>query len=475
MMKTWKKRTLLGLWGVLVILLAGACWYLYKAVPIGTGYAAKYVCSSVFVSERDGKTVFEEDVAPVNILAKVIDTTVDRENKSVTATGLGLIHSKAIYREGCGCTLVAGTTEEALREQSVPKITVTPLPENLPWPTGRQGPVNPLPEGVDGEKIERALDRAFSEPGPGKMKQTRAVVVVYDGRLIAERYAPGFHKDMPLLGWSMSKSVINALIGILVGDGILDVHAPAPVPEWRGPDDPRGGITIDQLLRMSSGLQFEEIYEPLDDVTEMLYGSADFGAYAAAKALEAPPGTAWHYSSGTTNILSGIIRRSVKGSLEHYLNFVHEALFDKLGMQSVVAEPDPSGTYVGSSYTFATPRDWARFGLLYLQDGVWQGERILPERWVTYSTTPAQHAPLGQYGAHFWLNAGSPEDPTDRMWPRLPQDAFAARGFQGQRVVIIPSKKLVVVRMGLTVNEEAYLDIESLVGDVLAALPGEQG
>jgi CubicO group peptidase (beta-lactamase class C family) len=226
---------------------------------------------------------------------------------------------------------------------------------------------------------------------------------------------------------------------------------------------------------MSSGLQFEEIYEPLDDVTEMLYGAADFGAYAAVKSLDSSPGTTWHYSSGTTNILSGIIRRSVKGSLEHYLNFLHEALFDKLGMQSAVAEPDPSGTYVGSSYTFATPRDWARFGLLYLQDGVWRGERILPEGWVEYSTTPAAHAPQGQYGAHFWLNAGSPADPTDRMWPRLPRDAFAARGFQGQRVVILPSKKLVVVRMGLTVKEEAYLDIESLVGDVIAALPGEQG
>jgi CubicO group peptidase (beta-lactamase class C family) len=330
--------------------------------------------------------------------------------------------------------------------------------------------VSTLPVGVNGQRIERAIDRAFAEPGTDKRRQTRAIVLIYDGQLIAERYAPGFHKEMPLLGWSMSKSITNALVGILVRKGVLKLGDPAPVPEWHGPNDPRQAITIDHLLRMSSGLEFEEVYEPLRDVTDMLYGSYDFAAFAASKPLETEPGEKWSYSSGTTNILSRIVRQSVPGFFEGYMNFIRKELFHKLGMSSAVIEIDPSGTHVGSSYAFATARDWARFGLLYLQDGIWQGERILPEGWVKYSTNPTPKAPQGEYGAHFWLNAGSSANPKNRVWPGLPGDAFWAAGFQGQRVVIIPSKKLVVVRLGLTTAEEA-LDIESFIEEVIAALP----
>jgi CubicO group peptidase (beta-lactamase class C family) len=201
----------------------------------------------------------------------------------------------------------------------------------------------------------------------------------------------------------------------------------------------------------------------------MLYGSRDFGAFAAGQPLEIPPDQKWQYSSGTTNILAKIIRLRLEAAGQRSLDFIRRELFDRLGMTSAVFEPDPSGTFVGSSYLFATPRDWARFGQLYLQDGVWQGQRILPEGWVTYSSTPTPLAPQGQYGAHFWLNAGSRSNPADRLWPRLPIDAFFADGYQGQRVVIIPSRKLVVVRFGLTPNP-ADMKLETLLVDVLKAL-----
>jgi CubicO group peptidase (beta-lactamase class C family) len=320
------------------------------------------------------------------------------------------------------------------------------------------------------QKLEQALDRHFSEPGPGKKKATRAVLVVHEGNLVAERYAPGFHAEMPLLGWSMAKSVTNALIGILVQQGKLNIHDPAPVPEWSEPRDPRRRITVDQLLRMSSGLKFDETYKLLHGVTRMLYRSPDFAAFAAAQPLEIEPDRKWYYSSGTANILARIVRQAAESSGESPLIFMGRHLFDKIGMTSAVFETDSSGTFVGSSYLFATPRDWARFGLLYLQDGQWNGERLLPEGWVRYSTTPTPPAPQGKYGAHFWLNAGAPGSPGNRPWPRIPGDAFSADGYQGQRVVIIPSRKLVVVRFGLTVNPKD-MDFERFLADVLEALP----
>ena len=316
--------------------------------------------------------------------------------------------------------------------------------------------------------LEKAMDAAFAESSPENLRKTRAVLVVHDGKLISERYAPGFHKDMPLLGWSMGKSVINALVGILTKEGRLDIMQPAPVPEWQKQDDPRKEITIDQLLRMSSGLVFEEVYEPFADATDMLFGSYDFGAFAAAKPLEAEPDTKWYYSSGSVNIVARIVRQIIEQEYEYYYQFLYEKLFDKIGMYSAILEPDSSGTFVGSSFANATPQDWARFGLLYLQDGVWEGERILPEGWVSYTTTPTPGAPKGEYGAHFWLNAGNPGNPDDRRWPGSPRDEYEAAGFQEQKVIIIPSKNLVLVRFGATSDRSAW-DTDEFIQNVLAA------
>jgi len=473
-MKRWLKISLIGMAVVLLVVLGALAWFLSQVLPVGTGYTAKYLCSSTFISKRNPETVFREDVAPLNPLFKPVDWQVNRERKSVSADYFGLFAATAVFRDGCGCSLVIGTTEDNMRRQTFYEQAAEDAPpprrDDLPWPEGSRGPVDPASLGIDPVKLQKALDAAFAEPEAGNPRKTRAVIVVYDGRLAAERYAPGFDKDMPLLGWSMSKSVTNALVGMQVKNRQLDIKLPAPVAEWQQAGDPRRAITLDQLLRMSDGLEFEESYLPPDDVTRMLYESYDFAAYAAGKPLVAEPDAKWNYSSGTANIIARIVRQTAEKNYPHYYTFMRSSLFYKIGMYSAIMEPDPSGTFVGSSYTFATPRDWARFGLLYLQDGVWQGERILPPGWVKYSTTPTPQAPRGEYGALFWLNAGSPSDPENRRWPAAPRDAFAALGFQEQKVIIIPSKKLVLVRFGATSDRKTWNSNE-FIANVLAALP----
>ncbi len=465
----------IGVWVVAVLLVglgAAIYWVLANTMPIGTGHVAKTVCSNVFISQRDPQQVFKEDIAPVHFLFRPTRFTVNQDERSVTSTAFGIFRTTAIYRPGCGCTVVNQTADSDLRRQSFMQTgdrTFSHRRADLPWPEGGGGPVDPIPLGVDAAKLEQALDTAFAESDPANLRKTRAVVIVYDGQLIGERYAPGFDPAMPLLGWSMSKSVTNALVGILVKAGKLDLKAPAPVAEWP-PGDPRTQITLDQLLRMSSGLTFNEAYAPFSDAVSMFYDSYDFAAYAAAKPLEAEPDTKWHYSSGTANIVARLVRQAAETIDDNYFTFIYRELFDRIGMHSAIFEPDPSGTFVGSSYVFATPRDWARFGQFYLQDGVWEQERILPAGWVAYTTTPTAGSELGEYGAYFWLNAGSSQDPARRRWPRAPQDAFFATGFQEQKVIVIPSRKVVLVRLGNTTVRSAWSD-EDFIINVLAALP----
>jgi CubicO group peptidase (beta-lactamase class C family) len=294
------------------------------------------------------------------------------------------------------------------------------------------------------------------------------VVVVHRGRIIAEQYADGITADMPLLGWSMTKSVMNAVIGIAVRYGKLVLEDPAPVPEWQEPGDPRGAITVDELLRMSSALEFDEDYgNPFADVNRMLWDEPSAGGYAATLPLAGVPDTEWQYASGTTNILSRVVR-DVIGE-KNYLSFPRRALFNRLGMRSAVLCTDAAGNFIASSFMYATARDWARFGLLYLRDGIWEGQRVLPEGWVKYSTTATPRAPKGRYGAHFWLNDGDAEHPADREYPLLPRDLYHASGFQGQDVMVIPSRDLVIVRLGMT-NHQAW-GAQTFVKAVLKALP----
>jgi CubicO group peptidase (beta-lactamase class C family) len=476
-LKRWVKR------GIGALAVAGAgflvvtAWYGVRAAHVGTGFTAKYLCSSTFITGRAPGRAYDEDVAPVNPLTRMVRWRIDRRRMAVTADILGFFKATALFRRGCGCTLLWQGSESDLRRQTFYRMTREPGPpagrHALPWPRGRGEPEYSAAPGVDRAILAAALDRAFAEPdGPEQTRRTRAVLVVYHGRLIAERYAPGFDADTPFLGWSMAKSVTNAMVGVLVGKGLLDIHAPAPVPQWQGPDDSRGRITLDQLLRMSSGLEFDEIYTPLRDAARMLYTTTDFAAYAAGKSLTAPPDSRWHYSSGTANIVAGIVRRAAEQQTPRYYEFLYRELFHRIGMRSVIMEPDPTGTFVGSSYIWATARDWARFGLLYLRDGVWEGRRILPEAWVAYTTTPAPAAPRGEYGALFWLNVGPDGDPSRRLWPRAPRDTYAAQGFRAQKLFMIPSRELILVRFGATSGHGAW-DSDAFIADILAALPAD--
>jgi len=467
-----KKRVWTGILVILAGLLIylGVTYYPYlQQGPIGCGYKAKILCSGIFVSGRDAQSVLEQDLV-FHPLFKLIKAEVDYDQKTVNTSLLGLVKARAVYIEKLGGILLSGASEESIRSWPVSIPEPQPAnPEEVPWPAGDLLSESENLDEIDLSLLSKALDKAFEEPDPKKPLRTRAVAVVYKGDLIAERYAPGITKDMPLIGWSMSKSITSALVGLRVKQGKLDIHTPAPVPEWQNPNDPRKDITLNHLLQMSSGLEFDETYEsdPLSDVNTMLFTKEDMGAFAAGFPLQAEPGTVWSYSSGTTNIISRIIRHSFDSD-EEYLAFPRQALFNKIGMRNAVLEPDASGTFSGASYCYATARDWARFGLLCLNNGVWEGEQILPEDWVEYTTTPAPASRKGEYGAQFWLNKGSPEDPKDRKYPKLPRDAFFCLGHNSQSVTVIPSKQLVVVRLGWTTK--GGWNLEEFIVDILNAI-----
>jgi CubicO group peptidase (beta-lactamase class C family) len=291
------------------------------------------------------------------------------------------------------------------------------------------------------------MDAAYSEPDPAHTRHTRALVVVYQGRIVAERYAPHFDAAMPFLGWSLSKAALNALVGERIADGRLALGDKALLPEWQRSDDPRRDITLDQLLRMTSGLAFDETYADHDsDVIQMLFVHSDMAGFAASKPLLHAPGSVWHYSGGNSLILSRLLRNSF-ASERDYLRFPRERLFEPLGMRSAVLEPDSAGTFVASSLMYASARDWARLALLFLQDGVWQGRRLLPEGWVAYTLTPARPAPDARYGAHMWLKL--PQSPKLGE-PPMPEESYYMLGYDQQIVAVIPSRDLVIVRLGLT-------------------------
>jgi len=467
-----KKRVWIGI----LVIVCGLLLYLgityspyLQQGPIGCGYKAKTLCSGIFVSNRSPQSIIEQDLS-FHPLFNLIKTDVDFDKKEVEASLLGLAKGKAIFIDKLGGILLSGTEEESIRSWPVSIPKPQPLnPEEILWPNGDLVPKSELLHEFNLSLLNKALDKAFEEPNPEQPRRTRAVVIVYQGNLIAERYAPNITKDTALIGWSMTKSITSALVGIRVKQGELDIHDPAPVPEWQKPDDPRRKITLDHLLKMNSGLEFDETYEsdPLSDVNTMLFTKPDMGAFATSFPLASEPGIVWSYSSGTTMIISKILRHSFDDQ-EEYLSFPRKELFNKIGMRSAVLEPDASGTFAGASYGYATARDWARFGLLYLNNGIWNGESILPDGWVNYTTTPAPASDKGEYGAQFWLNKGTSEDPKDRKYPQLPRDAFFCLGHNEQSVTMIPSLQLVVVRLGMTTK--GGWDLEEFIADIIHSL-----
>ena len=329
-------------------------------------------------------------------------------------------------------------------------VALPAQPAGVDWPT-EEWPTGEVSRGVD---LDPLLDEVFDDGGP--LARSFAVLVVHGGRLVAERYQGALEHfdrsptpvtaETTLLSWSMAKSMLHAVVGMLVADGRLALDAPAAVPEWADPGDPRHAITLRQLLAMRDGLDFAEDYVDgeLSDTIEMLFGAgqADMAHFAADRPLVAPPGTRFNYSSGTSNIISGIVARAV-GPGESYARFLHGRLFGPLGMTSADPEFDEAGTWVASSSMYATARDYARFGLLYLRDGVWDGVRLLPAGWVDYGRTWVSEDPddASPYGAHWWGVAG------DTL------GTFRASGYEGQSITLCPALDLMVVRLGKTPHE----------------------
>ena len=447
---------------ILVIAATGCLiYYAWISFPFMTGYGSKVMCSAVFVAGRNERQVRDQDLSAY--MMKLADFEVNDADSSVTGSIFGLAKRKTIYRNGLGATLISEAGEQNIRLQHINLATRPAVnTDTIAWPLGDKL-TDSFPATIDRAKLQSAIQNIFTEQDTILPIRTRAVVILYKGQLIAERYADGFTAKTKLLGWSMTKTVTGALIGILVKQGKLMIDAPAPVPEWRNANDPRHSITISNLLQQRSGLDFEENYSKASDATRMLFQKADMGGFTASRPLKSQPGTVFKYSSGNSNILSRIIRQTVGDSL--YYSFPYTQLFYKLGMYSAVIEPDASGTFVGSSYMYATARDWARFGLLYLNDGVFNKERILPEGWVAQSTRPASADKQG-YGYQIWLNTGG--DTLIKRYPAAPADMFYADGFESQLIFIIPSKNLVVVRLGLTQHNN--FNGNKFLQDILAAI-----
>ena len=447
-----------------VVLLVGLGVWLERAPPdlirVGAGYTAKIVCSSVFVAGRDPDQVLEDDVqAPGHPLLRLMRVSVDREARVVRASLLGFAgRGLAVMRDGTGCATVPDG--DLARAAAHAAHAVAPAPPAAP----REGR---WPAGDDPGTSDAATRYLLGEPalaGPGM----RAMVVVYRGRIIAERYGEGFGAATPLLGWSMTKTVTAALVGTLVRERRLATDRRALFDAWAG--DARREISIGELLAMSSGLEFNEDYGSVTDVTRMLYLEPDMAAFAAAKPLVHPPGSRFSYSSGTTLMLA---RQWQDAQGPAALAWPREALFAPLGMRSAVMEADESGTFVGSSYMYATARDWARFALLLLQDGRWNGKPLLPSGWVKAMRAPSAAAPTEYTQAQMWLHgprgATPPGEDPDAAYG-LPADTVWMLGHDGQSIAIVPSRDLAVIRLGLTPSKLMYQP-QKLLKEVLHALP----
>ena len=423
----------------------------------GTSFSAKQLCTGVLVAGMDPDQMLNEDLA---IGEGLIQTKIDRAGGRVEASALfGLIQTEAVQNGGQGCTQRISGRPKPRRPHPDHPFTTDQTPSTEPWPL--VSTASPDPPEIDRQALNKVLDRAFREEDPSTPKRSRAVVVVQDGWVVAERYANGIAPEMPLIGWSMSKSITHAVIGLAVKQGLLELERPATVPEWSDPDDPRRAITLDQLLRMNSGLAFEEATTALNsDLVLMLTQEADMGKFAASQPLMKKPGKKWRYSSGTTNILSRILRHAIDDD-QRYWTFPYQELFGPLGMTTAFFERDNSGTFVGSSLVWASARDWARFGQLYLDDGRWNGSQLLPNNWVSHARKPSRGA-RGGYGAHWWLSKR-------KSRPDFPQDSFSAEGYQGQLLLVAPSQRAVIVRLGQTPRKPGF-DRNAFGADVLSAL-----
>lgn len=439
---------------LLVLVFAGGVvtWLNRDLMYVGAASVSQSLCAAAFVSHVDPDRVYAQEQRPLlDGINWAVRYAVDRSQHEVRSSLLAVFRARSVYRDGLGCTLVLG--DDPLRAAGFSEQAE---------PDGFGGrivtPTDPA--------LRAALDQAFAEPDPSHLRQTKAVVVLHDGQLIAERYAKGYGPETPIWVHSVTKSVTQALIGVLVRQGRLRLDQPAPIAAWASAADPHHAITVDQLLRMDSGLPFDETNGAVNLATHMWFREADTAGFAARTPLAHAPGTAWAYGNLSYALLSKLIGDATGGTAVGAETFARDNLFAPLGMHHSVIEVDQTGSLLGSGFMYASARDLARFGQLYLDDGMVDGKRILPQGWADYSRSQTLHT---GYGAGFWtnlVNTGS-VPVWDAPWgmPQLPKDMYYARGAFGQYVIIVPSEHLVVVRLGLSMQGGG-----TGIGDATAAI-----
>jgi len=446
------KRILLGLLGLVLVLVLASTLFLRFGLgvslpapgavfDIAGGMAAKLGCSGRYITGLDAAQV-KEDLKSYSSLYGHISITNDDDRKQVSARfAPGNTHS-ATHRPGIGCSLDIG--DVAALDNLDPSV----------WLQPKSGPTNNT--GTADALLKTQL-KQDNELG----LQTRALLLMQNGEIIGEAYSEGFDKNTPHLGWSMGKSLIAILFGRLEEKTNLQVSQTGLFEQWQ---DDRKNLTLENLLNMTSGLAFGEVYAPGSDATRMLFNEYSASNVALEKPLVHPPGTQFAYSSGTTNMLSRFLFDQLGGSAERAYKFLHAELLNPLGLTHTLVEPDPSGVFVGSSYVYASARDWGALGNLMVADGLHNGERLLSSDWITRATTPNNSTNEPRYGYQFWLNRGGAE----LRWPDLPEDAFAMQGNRAQIVLMIPSQNRVLVRLGWTAGGYPY---NTTFSELLAKVP----
>jgi CubicO group peptidase (beta-lactamase class C family) len=440
--------------------------------PISLGLAgyAKVLCSAVFVSERDPAEAFKNSgyfLFPEDQRAGVA-YAIDRTQKLVRMTHGSIARTAKFYGDQ-GC-IIHPENHDGIFFTPVAVQTRLPAAMSQPWPMGDAPAKDQSPTGIDRARVDKALDLAFADPDA----LTAAVVIVHKGRIVGERYMPGITKDTQLESWSMGKSLTATLFALLVKEGVYRIDDGVPVPEWRAAGDPRGAIKIADLLHMSSGLRFIAGQDPdysidkgYPDHTLIYTGAIDAFKHSLTRPLQFPPNTEGRYRNSDPLIVGWLVKQAVVKRGEQYLTYPQRALFDRIGIRRQVLETDPYGNFLLTGYDYGTARNWARIGQLYLQDGVWLGERLLPEGWTKFVSTPAPAWKQPVYGGLFWVNG-------DGAW-NVPKSAYLANGAGGQRTIIIPSHDLVVVRMGHYRGDRAGMRALNLaLAELMQGTPARQ-
>lgn len=428
------KKIIISLAVILVLLsLASAFvlrippWSLGSAMQTAAGIAAKTACSNYYVAGLDKQRIFD-DVVVYSAVANYIDYEYDEQRKRVTANMAGMASAVAQYRQGLGCAL------DFPEYTALDNLTFADIPvSSAPWPLGDSA------DNLAADKQQALADILAEDNELGE--DTRALLVVKDGRIIAEAYADGITSQTPLLGWSMGKSVTAILIGNMVLNNLVDVNETKLFPEWQ--NDERQHISVKNLLQMSSGLDFDEVYTGGSEATVMLFANGSAASLPLLSGMAHEPGKHNMYSSGTTNLLAKLYNDRIGGT-EKAISHFYDNVLRPLNMANFVLEPDDSGVFVGSSYVYGSARDWAKLGQLMLNDGELNGTRIFPQGFTKAATTPNQSENYRAYGYQFWLNSGEDE----LQYKDIPEDAYLMRGSRSQVVMMIPSLNMVIVRLG---------------------------